>query len=285
MGLISFVRTIFLSGPSAVSPAPFGVIGLILLLLLVVGTPVELLNPGTGLQSLAVSIGAYAVGIGLIWKGFDNLQFLRFIRDTPTSDIGSMASGNVELKAEARRLEDSYSAPFTDEQCVIYSYAIEESTGTGAGEWKTLDSDTSELLFAVEDGTGAAAVDASGADFRIDQEVEYVGAGEQPPDAIRDFLKQTDLGQSGDNLPAEKQRRYKQTLIRPGQDLYIFGEASSHGDSGVKQIRRGSSPIYVISDRDESDITGSLSLKYKLWLIFGLLVSMIGYTFLYVNLM
>jgi|GEM_PF-6439922 hypothetical protein len=118
--VLTGVRAYLSNTSIAVAPWPFGVAAAILLVLLVVGTPLDLSGVSDPFETVGLLVAGFAVGIALIWKGLNDLMLLRFIRDTPTSDIGSMASGDVEVKGTAQRLEQDFQAPFSQkEMCCV----------------------------------------------------------------------------------------------------------------------------------------------------------------------
>lgn len=229
----------------AISPWPFAVVGTIALLLLPVGTPMNVPEGDGALSFLILSLAAYLCGTGMIWKGLNDLMILRFIRDTPTSNIGSMASGDTEIKGAARKLETEFDSPFSDRRCVAFEYKIEEYRNARHGRtWETVDFGGTNDRFALEDDTGAAAVDPSKASLRIDWDVAAKTDGDtEPPEAVRDFIMSSeDLSfEYKKSLGTGNPRRYKEKVIPPGQDLYVFGEGSSYSEHGIKRSPRGKS--------------------------------------------
>ena len=281
----SIIKRILSNGGRAVSPWPFAALAVLLLILLGAAP----LNPPSGESSdfFLILLLVYLGGIYLIWKGLNSFMLLRYVKDTPTSEIGSMASGDVEVKGETRQLDEGLQAPFSGEDCVCYEYIIEEYRSSGKSKsWQEIARGRSDVAFAVEDGTDAAAVDPEGAELRTDTElVEKVDSSEKPRERIREFNRgSSKVDPEGDSFLFSNPRRYKEKLVRPGTSVYIYGEASRYTDDGFKKIRKGSSPIYIISDRSEEEIIDSLSTNYKFSLPIGVMVGVAGYAGLYLML-
>jgi hypothetical protein len=273
----------------AISPWPFAIVGTIALLLLPVGTPMNVPESDGALSFLILSQAAFLCGMGMIWKGLNDLMILRFIRDTPTSSIGSMASGDTEIKGAARKLETEFDSPFSDRRCVAFEYKIEEYRSAGRSrKWETVDFGGTNEPFALEDDTGAAAVDPSKASLRIDWDVAAKTDGDtEPPEAVRDFIMNSEelSFEYNKSMGTGNPRRYKEKVVSPGQELYVFGEGSSYSKHGIKEVHAGKAPIYLISDKPEDALSNDFSTWYKRFIPAGLLAGIIGYGGLYASLL
>lgn len=109
---------------------------------------------------------AAVVSAGLVWFGLSRLKRLQLIANTPTSRIRSAAQGYLELKGTARALEGPpVIAPLTLTPCTWYSYRVQRrsSGNNGRNSWRTIESGTSDALFAIDDETGRCVIDPEGA--------------------------------------------------------------------------------------------------------------------------
>lgn len=256
------------SGSQALSPLPFLFAALIMLALIVVGTPGL---PGVDDEPVMLLLG-FLFGVFLIWNGLNDFMLLRFVRDTPTSDIAAMASGDVEVIGEARQLDGTLKAPLSGKDCLAYEYTVEQYEPGDQGSREIVDSGSSDAVFAVDDGTDVAAIKPDGADLVVDWDVVEPGEGEGTP-RPQSGNEPSAAREIAGALAGSEQRTYKEKLIRPGEDIYVFGEASTHAEQGVKLIEEGDNPVYLISNKPEDEIAESFSTWYKLKLPIGLIFS------------
>lgn len=101
----------------------------------------------------------------LLWGGFRMLRTARLIEDTPTAKVRSAAQGYVELEGRARWMPGpKIHSPLSRTPCVWWQYQIEQRRGSGRNRrWVTLDSERSDDLFFLDDGTGQCVIDPEGA--------------------------------------------------------------------------------------------------------------------------
>ncbi|MAT65955.1 MAG: hypothetical protein CMN57_09960 [Gammaproteobacteria bacterium] len=138
-----------------------------------------------GFVVVSVIVGIVVlVAFHAIWR---NWSRARLIEDTPTARIRSAPQGYVELEGEAGLLPGPpIVAPLTGRQCVWYRYRIEheehsfDSKGRSRSHWRTVDSGTSEGLFALEDATGHCVIDPDGAEVHPDDKDVWRGHSRWP---------------------------------------------------------------------------------------------------------
>ena len=181
---------------------------------------------------LLIAIG---FGLWLIYKGFKLRKQREFIEETPTADVASVSIGPAELKGTAKVLEHTVTAPFSDEDCLVASWEVEEWEQTDDNSyWKTIEDGVFAADFTLDDGTGTITVDATGpAEYVINRgsgNRVRVDVDETPPTHVADFLDRADTpGDSSNMFSAidignqEGDRRYTQNLLRPGDDAYVYG--------------------------------------------------------------
>ena len=163
------------------------------------------------------------------------------IASVETTDVLRLTPGPAEVYGTAGPGEDgALPAPFSDEECLIAEWEIEEWEESGKhSSWRTEGRGTVTTPFYVDDGTdrvlvrpGEATVELSGR-----RETVEVGVDESPPAPIRRFL---DLDSTpGDPRGALLQaldwgtrvgdRKYHQRLLRPGEDVYVHGTVTRVG--------------------------------------------------------
>lgn len=172
---------------------------------------------------------ALALAGFLLRAAFRSLAHGRLIENTPTALIRSAAQGYTELRGMADLMDgEPIHAPLSRRRCAWYHYRIEhlEQSGQKRNErrWVTVERDTSDNLFQLEDTSGMCAVDPEGATVYPGQvDVWYshhrAPAG-LPPAKGHPWLRWTDgLGKSW---------RFTEHLIRPGDPLYVIGQFTTH---------------------------------------------------------
>lgn len=205
----------------------------------------------------------------LIRKGFRRWRQRNLIETTPTEQVRSLSIGPSEIKGVvACGDRDPLPAPFTEDTCVLVDYEVKEYDTSGKNNtWKTRDSDTRFVPFSVDDGTGTVLVvphEETVYDLDPDDWTEvYVDSSERGPERVRTFVEEhPDLEYPSDSSGKSNDRRYRQNLIRPGDDVYVFGTVHPREDEvepGANQedrlvVRKVdedgalSEPMYMISD-------------------------------------
>ncbi|ELZ37707.1 hypothetical protein C471_11416 [Halorubrum saccharovorum DSM 1137] len=237
----------------------------------------------TAIDPLPTLIGVAALLVGLAFLahgGRGSLDALRVARATAT-DPRSLQAGDRRVRVSGRaepasgahggaddREDDKGSgdaaaaetlpAPFTDEACLCCAYDVSEYKSQGQGRsWVSIDSGEAGVPFrVVVDGAGVR-VDpaAAGFAFGVDEDVE-VGADETPPERVRRFtdaVEAVDESETGWEfgpltLGDDPKRRYRQRVLRPGDDVTVVGDATAFPDAPVGEVKAridGGSPFVV----------------------------------------
>ena len=113
-----------------------------------------------------IMIGLAAATVYCFWYACKSWAKNRTVEDTPTSRIRSAAQGYVELSGRGTMPPNAENkAPLTGIPCTWWRYKIEERSSSGRSRsWSTIQSDTSEAPFLLDDGTGQCLVDPRGAE-------------------------------------------------------------------------------------------------------------------------
>ncbi|PSP34139.1 hypothetical protein BRC63_09545 [Halobacteriales archaeon QH_10_70_21] len=216
-----------------------------------------------------------AAGVGLIRTGFTRRKQRILMRDTPTEDVESMAVGPSEVKGSALAADGPISAPFSDDECVVAKYEVEEyddDDDDDGGSWRTIESGVAYTPFFVDDGTGRVLVaPADDATYDLepeDWETTYVDSADKGPAPVQEFVESAeDISYPANAGGKDNDRRYKQNLVRDKESVYVFGTAQPRDES----VRGGSNPdqlairsvaeddaldetMFFISDDTESDL-------------------------------
>lgn len=228
-------------------------------------------------------IVTFLAGLYYIRKGFKRWQQRKRIRDTPTEQAQSLSIGPSEVKGKAVTEDlDPMSAPFSDEDCVIGKYEIEEYyESDDSSGWKTVDDGVVHTEFYVDDGTGSVLVipdDDAIYDLEPDDwSKTYVDSASRGPGPVQEFVQWNDeVSFPSDAGGKENDRKYKQNLIRTGESVYVFGTVhprdvdeitADNADRLIIQKTDEDStlrePMYLISDDEEADLINRR--KFALW--------------------
>lgn len=250
------------------------------------------------LVTAVLGVMAIAVGTFAIARGRRRRRQRRTIEATETTDVLRLTPGPVEVIGTAEPgPAGPLRAPFSAEDCLVAYWESEEWEESGKhSSWRTEGSGHVSTPFYVNDGTDRVLIRPEGATFDVDTEAERVleiGAGEEPPRAIREFLdlehtpgdpdrallSALDWGQQvGD-------RRYRQDLLRPGERAYVHGTATRVGarefggndfeivvtaDDGHEDAE-----TFLVSDRSEAELV-SARRDAALYLGGGALLVLVG---------
>lgn len=146
---------------------------------------------------------AATLALGLLaWHS--SLRRARAVAGTPTSRVASAAQGYVELVGVGRAAPESpvYS-PAHHLPCLWYRYRAYVRQGDN---WRQTESDESEAIFILDDGSGRCLLDPIGAEILTSRKESYT---------------------TGDSKVEEE-------LLLAGDRLYALGEFTSRGGGHVR---------------------------------------------------
>lgn len=229
-------------------------------------------------EIVMVAAGLFGGGIYAFLSGFSYLHRRHLIVNTPTAKVRSLSLGVAEVFGEVVQDDTVLKSPFSGEDCVAYKYEVEEYRQQGKSKsWVTIDEGRRGTNFLVDDGTGQVTVDPRGAWLRIpDENTITVDGGVTPPEPIQQFIDaNARVGPEDKNLdlklfklPMGNKRRYTEQFVRTGDEVYVFGKAlsmpgvsSSVNAENIVISRDRSTPLFMISDRDEDELVGSFGRK------------------------
>lgn len=210
------------------------------------------------------SIGGVFLGLLTFGKGFRTLKRKRLIENTPTSKVRSLAMGLVEVGGAAEPWKETLKSPFTEHDCVYYSYTIEEHRRSGKNRrWVTVNKGAQGVPFFLRDETGAVLTDPTSAEVDIPNDYrEESGMGDDPSAKIQGFLRRQGVAFEG-FFGVNKRMRFTEYHIAPRDRLYILGTAEDNPHmkeatavEGVADVMIQKGPkgaCYYISDKSEKE--------------------------------
>ncbi len=178
----------------------------------------------------------------------------RIIRDLPASKVRSIAMGLVEVHGTAEPFNNYlYKSPFTQTNCLYYKCTVEEYTKNQTKgrprTWKTIKTKESKDFFYLKDATGQVLIDAKKAGISISSSYELESSIlKDIPSNIKDFLDKNNI-LSGESLDINKKMRFKEYLIKQGDELFILGSAMDNKKQKEGSAVQGYKDIMISKDK------------------------------------
>lgn len=158
------------------------------------------------------------------WLIFHYLKRARLIEDTPTSKIRSAAQGYVEIVGTASYGDKNKElvAPLSGRTCVWYTYKIQRYRRSGKNShWSTIEEDTSNQYFQIQDDTGNCVINPKGAEVITAHSRTWHGNTPRPglidnrPSLLKVF--------------SSRRYRYIEKFIFAGDIIYALGYFKTSG--------------------------------------------------------
>jgi len=260
--------------------------------------------PGLWFMGAIFSVLMLLVGTNDIFKGFLRRKQRTLIEDTPTETARSLSMGPSEVEGVARSAAAREQAPFTTYSCVIAKWEIleyDEDSGSD-GDWTHVGEGLQLSPFLVEDETGKALVRPhEDATYELDEDdwTELFVAGQSHgSDSIQAFVEDhPDIDHSANGDGKHGNRKYRQNIISPGDDVYVFGTVQPRDGEGgtdntdnlviekVDDDDPRAEPMFMIAEHSAEQLVHSR--RFALWRLpigillvvgsLGLLLGMFGH--------
>jgi hypothetical protein len=243
-----------------------------------------------GGATLLLCLFLFYSGLYAIRGGFNHYRRSARIRNTPTEEAGSLAMGRTELFGEVRPAGEPLDQPFADGECVWMEWEVEGYTRSeNTSGWGLVERDVAGVPFDLDDGTGRVRVTDPRAAFdgnfenrwpfllSDERETRHVVGPDDPvPDPVRDFCKPRDIDVGGGS-----KRRFTQTVIDVGSEIYAYGEARrrddpASGEPAVELRPEATTGDLILSDTPPSDLSGKLRLGMVQGIGVGIVVGILG---------
>ncbi|MDZ7689156.1 MAG: DUF3592 domain-containing protein [Halobacteriales archaeon] len=238
--------------------------------------------PSSWILGVAYALVALLGAGWLIRAGIRRWRQRSLMEGTPTENARSLSVGTSEIKGTAVTGDGKpLTAPFSDEECVVAEYEVEEyddDDDDSGGSWKTIEKGVWHTPFYVDDGTGRVLVqphDEATYDLSPgDRATTYVDSSDRGPAPIREFVEKEGIGFPRNAPGKDNDRRYSQNLIKPDENVYVFGTAYPRDDaSGADNAERlvigmgegtmSGGPMFLISDDSEKNLVARR--RWALW--------------------
>lgn len=194
------------------------------------------------IDALAALVGigiCLVIGGSVASQGMERRRIAdQFRRTAPTTTAAvSDAKDAVELRGRVEPHPDHepLSAPFSDDECVYKRWTVTEKRHGALSDrksWRTAGEGTDSVPFRLVDDHGAVGVETASFDTVL------IDANKDPglaswfgtPDEAKAFVAEH-VGESRtDSGLFSRSRKFEQTLLKPGDDVYVFGKPQTTGD-------------------------------------------------------
>ena len=277
------------------------------------GPTVAAMAVDDALGGLVVSGMLVVVGGLLMRNAFERRRQRQLIAETPTEDVESVSIGPSEVTGLAVPADAAIPAPFSDDDCLVAQWTVEQFyEDDDSSGWRTVASGVEYVPFYVDDGTGRLLVEPDEDvvyDIRSGTEPTFeVRRSQEPPAAVRRFFEGRpfspleslrssfglhsgfDVGDGfrfGSGGRREGDRRYEQHLIRPGEQVYVFGTVQRRDGARsavnaenlcIKRVPAGDEdlePLFMIADSPEARLRDDRRFAL-LWFPVGALLATAG---------
>ena len=172
-----------------------------------------------------------------LYLGFSGLRRTRHIEDVPTARVRSAPQGYVELIGTARMLDgEPVVAPLSRVSCCWYSFRVERRAGK---DWRSLDSGSSDAIFALRDATGECVIDPDDAEVTTRHKRTWFDDGDGWG-GHGVHMRLPSLGKAADTVVHVTEKlfgglvgsgdyRYTESVILDGDPLYAIGRFHTMG--------------------------------------------------------
>lgn len=145
---------------------------------------------------------------------------------------------------QARALGEQLAGPLTGRPCVYYIAMVEEQRSTGRSTyWRTVASETRGVPFMIEDGTGRAIIDPTGAQVALNFDGNSKSGTFNNADPVQEaFLARH--GQKSQGWVFNKTLRYREAMIEIGETIAVLGSGTREPDpqAAPEAAYRGAPP-------------------------------------------
>lgn len=235
------------------------------------------MHPLLGLVGLLTLRLAYLVGK----RGYERLERYREFTGTPSADTGAVGARQRVTLSGTAEAEETFHSPVERRECLLAAWRIDRYS-ENTDMWEPLAEGAHAVPFELDDGSGPVTVDlrqrgpagrARVADDDevadlVDDDVRQVFEGlervtQHPPDEIPDHLYDL-TREAGVDPPSERalstfdiatqhdERRYHETVVEPGDDLFVLGTARHDPDGRGVAVRPPVDDQFVVSNAPAS---------------------------------
>lgn len=198
-------------------------------------------------------VSCILVAIISLYLLFHNWKRMRIIEDTPTAKLRSAHQGYVKLIGKGEFIDNHIIyAPLSNHPCLWYRSQIQRKESVLDSErketrWQIVYDAISDQRFKLIDGDSSCHVDPAHAEVNGNEHLTWFGNTEWPTKTLL-------LESESALYELTNGYRYSESLILPGQSLYILGQFSTF--SAAMQQSERTIMIDVLNEwkQDQADL-------------------------------
>ena len=197
-------------------------------------------------------------GIVLTTNALRLSTIAHLIRDVPTTPIGEIEEGLIEVKGTVSALSAELISPLTRSHCVYFRFVVKEKKSSGKNSyWRTVVDDQQYATCLIEDESGGCEVDLSQSKLllAVDHHCRSGTFNDAPPELEATLAE---YGRTSHGLVFNKTMRYEETVLEVGDNMYVLGDAVAR-DGEFTLITKGDSE-FIVSDKSERELLARYSL-------------------------
>jgi hypothetical protein len=171
---------------------------------------------------------AAVLAASFLWN--EKARIRRQLRGAPRVAIGELEEGRTGRLVGKVGEGQTLQAPLTGRSCVFYEATVEQYRSNGkSGSWREVAREVRGVPFALDDGTGRAIVDPSGARVAVDIDMTTrSGTFDDPTPVEEEFLSRHGLRATG--WVFNKSLRYREGVIEIGETIAVMGQGVREPD-------------------------------------------------------
>jgi hypothetical protein len=212
---------------------------------------------------ISVVVFAAVIGIATYTSG----ATVRKLRKAKMYMIGELPEGQAgRVIGDAYPLGAKLRAPLTGRDCVYYIAKVDQHYNTGkTSGWKNIIKEERGVPFLLQDPTGRAIVDPTGAEIALDFDNRSTsGTFDDATQIEEDFLERH--GKKSQGWVFNKGLRYREAVIHVGERVAVLGEgvrepdpdappADGYRGAAPTRLRLTSTPRFPLVISDSPDTT------------------------------
>ena len=213
------------------------------------------------LAAVVVSGICLVIGGAIALGGLERRRVARQFTQTPTTKTHEITATDQPVAlygtAEPHPDYEPLDAPFSDDECLYKQWEVKEKRyhgGRKTKSWRTVAEGTDHVPFRLRDGRDAIDVATGEFDTFLLDTTKDPGQSSRfgTPDDVADFVAEHVGEHRTDSGLFSRSRKFKQVLIQPGDEVYVYGRPVPAGDEFFDR--------YVLTGfDDDSEYAGVIS--------------------------
>jgi HEAT repeat protein len=198
------------------------------------------------------------------------------IAGTELKDVQDLKRGVNKIQGAVRAKNSPLRSPWTDRDCVWYSFVVEElrveygtdsrGRSTRTHHWVPVVRDVKGIEAAIDDGTGEVQVRLKDAEVVV-KSPKYAQSGlfSRPSKKLRKVIEGRYAHSTTGFFGFDKEMRFKESVLREGTEVVALGKVA-FTKAGEARLVKSETPL-LVSDKDSDDLGSHYRMRAVLcWL-------------------